>query len=91
MEPLGFLPAFLDFASQRIYPSRFADGSISHAHVIDGLPNELVADRADSGRVIRLKATVIAGYVRHGFFYTCAAATRAAAEWSSKAGQGHGR
>ena len=83
MEPLGFLPAFLDFASQRIYPSRFADGRISHAHEIAGLPSELVADRADSGRVIRLKATVIAGYVRHGFFYTCAAAARAAADWSN--------
>ena len=82
MEPLGFLPAFLDFASQRIYPSRFADGRIGQVHLIDGLPDELVADRAASGRVIRLKATVIAGYVRYGFFYTCAAASRAAAEWS---------
>jgi hypothetical protein len=82
MEPLGFLPAFLDFASQRIYPPRFADGSLGQGHVMDGLPDELVADRAPSGRVIRLKPTVIAGYVRYGFFYTRAAATRAAAEWS---------
>ncbi len=83
MDTLGFLPAFLDFQSQRIYPSRFVDGRIGEVHAIDGLPDELVADRSLSGRVIRLKSTVIAGYVRRGFFYTCAAATRAAAEWSS--------
>ncbi len=87
MELLGFLPAFLDFESQRIYSPRFAGGRIGQVHGIDGLPDELVADRAASGRVIRLKATVIAGYVRHGFFYTCAAATRAAAEWSSRGGK----
>lgn len=83
MDLPGFLPAYLDFASQRIYSPRFADERIGPVHVIDGLPDELVADRAASGRAIRLKATVIAGYVRHGFFYTCAAAARAAAEWSS--------
>jgi hypothetical protein len=87
MEPLGFLPAFLDFESQRIYPSRCADGRIGQVHAIDGLPDELVADRAACGRVIRLKPTVIAGYVRDGFFYTCAAANRAAAEWSSGGGK----
>jgi hypothetical protein len=82
MDPLGFVPVFLDFESQRIYRPRFADGRVGQVHVVDGLPDEVVADRAASGRVIRLKATVIAGYVRHGFFYTRAAANRAAAEWS---------
>jgi hypothetical protein len=81
MEALEFLPAFLDFLSQRIYPARFADARIGQVHVFDGLPDELVADRAASGRVIRLKPTVMAGYVRNGFFYTSASATRAAAEW----------
>ena len=74
--PFGFSPAFLDFRSQRIYPASFED-------MIGGMPEELVADRAASGRVIRLKATVIPGYVRHGFFYTRAAAARAAAQWAS--------
>jgi hypothetical protein len=83
MEPLGFFPAFLDFESQRIYPSRFAGGHMGQVFEDHSA--------AACGRVIRLKATVIAGYVRDGFFYTCAAATRAAAEWSSKAGPGHGR
>jgi hypothetical protein len=83
MELLEFFPAFFDFVSQRIYPPRFADGRVGFVHVIDGLPDEVVADRAPSGRAVRLKVTVIVGYVRHGFFYTSAAATRAAAEWSS--------
>ena len=82
MELLGFRPAFLDFVSQRIYLSRFIDGRIGQVHVIDGLPDELVADRAASGRVIRLKATVIAGYMRFGFFYTRSAAAQAVVQWS---------
>ena len=81
MGPLGFRPAFLDFVSQRIYLSHFADGHI--AHVIEGLPDELIADRAASGQPVRLKATVITGYVRRGFFYSRAAAARAVVEWST--------
>jgi hypothetical protein len=78
---LGFSPAFMDFETQKIYPSRFSDGRLAPLHILDGLPDEVVVDRAPSGRVVRAKATLISGFVREGFFYTRAAAARAAAEW----------
>jgi len=79
---LGFKPAFLDFATQIIYPSRFADGRLAPFHLLDGLPEEVVIDRTPNGRVIAAKATLISGFVRNGFFYTRTAAARAAAEWA---------
>lgn len=78
---LGFRPAFLDFETQTVYPSRFANGLPAPFHVLDGLPEEVVIDRAPSGRVVAAKATLISGFVRNGFFYTRTAAARAAAEW----------
>lgn len=78
---LGFRPAFLDFETQTIYLSRFANGRPAPFHLLDGLPEEIVVDRAPSGRVLAAKATVIAGFVRNGYFYTRTAAARAAAEW----------
>jgi hypothetical protein len=80
---LGFKPAFLDFATQTIYPSRFADGRLAPFHLLDGLPEDVVVDRAPNGRVICAKATLISGFVRNGFFYTRTAAARAAAEWTA--------
>lgn len=78
---LGFHPAFLDFATQRIYASRFADGRLAPIHLLDGLPDEVVVQRASSGRVIAAKASLISGFVRNDFFYTRSAAARALAEW----------
>ena len=78
---LGFQPAFLDFETQVIYRSRFADGRPAPVHVLDGLPDEVVADRAESGRVVTAKATLIAGFMRNGYFYTRTAAARAVEEW----------
>jgi hypothetical protein len=78
---LGFSPAFMDFATLAIYPSRFADGRPAPFHVLDGLPDEVVADRLPCGRVTAAKATLISGFVRNGFFYTRSAAAKAAAEW----------
>ncbi|HXZ48056.1 MAG TPA: hypothetical protein VEG27_03495 [Usitatibacter sp.] len=78
---LGFQPAFLDFETQTIYPCRFANGLPAPFHVLDGLPETVVVDRAPSGRVIAAKATLISGFVRNGFFYTRGAAARAAADW----------
>lgn len=80
---LGFRPAFLDFETQVIYPSRFADGRPAPVHVLDGLPEEVIVDRAPSGRVVSAKASLISGFVRNGFFYTRSAAAKAAAEWAS--------
>jgi hypothetical protein len=80
---LGFKPAFLDFQTQKIYPSRFADGRLAPFHLLDGLPDEVVVDRASSGRVVTAKATLISGFVRNGFFFTRAAAAKAAKEWAT--------
>jgi hypothetical protein len=79
---LGFKPAFFDFATQTIYPSRFADGRLAPFHILDGLPEEVVVDRLPTGRVVAAKATLISGFVRNGFFYTRSAAAKAAAEWA---------
>lgn len=79
---LGFRPAFYDFATQKIYPSLFADGRPAPCHLLDGLPDELVVDRTASGRVASVKATVISGFVRNGYFFTRTAAARAVAEWT---------
>ena len=48
---LGFRPAFLDFATQTIYPSRFADGRLAPFHLLDGLPDEVVIDVTFSPQV----------------------------------------
>ena len=84
---LGFKPAFFDFQTQTIYPSLFADGRPAPIHILEGLPEEIIADRAPTGRVISLNATVISGFVRNGFFYTRAAAARALEEWSGREAQ----
>jgi hypothetical protein len=78
---LGFRPAFLDFETQTIYPSRFADGRLAPFHLLDGLPDEVVADRLACGRVTAAKATLICGFMRNGYFYTRTAAAKAAMEW----------
>lgn len=83
---LGFTPAFYDFATQQIHLSRFADGRPAPVHLLDGLPEELIVDRLPSGRVTSIKATVISGFVRNGFFYTRRAAAKAAAEWRRPTG-----
>ena len=77
----GFQPAFFDFLTQTIYPSVFADGTPAPFHILEGLPHELIVDRARSGRVISIKATVLSGYERNGYFFTNQSVLRAIAEW----------
>ena len=82
---LGFRPAFLDMDTMTIHESRFADGSLAPVHMLDGLPGEVVLARSPAGRVLAAKKSIISGFVRNGFFYTRAAAARAAAEWPAVA------
>jgi len=79
---LGFRPAFFDYATHAIFPSRFRDGRAAPFHLLEGLPDEAVAIRAPDGRVIAAKATLVAGFERQGFFYTRSAAAKAAREWT---------
>lgn len=78
---LGFRPAFFDYATHTIHLSRFANGRTAPFHLLDGLPDEAVAIRSNTGRVIAAKATLISGFERNGFFYTRSAAARAARDW----------
>jgi len=73
----GFRPAFRDSQTCRIYPSLFADGRAAPFHMVDGLPAEVVEERDASGRVRRIKSTLVSGFVRCGRFYTREEASRA--------------
>jgi hypothetical protein len=47
-------------------------------HVISCLPDEWAAERDAAGEIVRLKDSVIAGFVRDGRFYTREEAATAA-------------
>lgn len=66
----GFRPAFLDTETGRVYLSRSRDGCPAPFHRLDGLPDELVSERDDQGRVLAVKVSVISGFERGGSFYT---------------------
>jgi hypothetical protein len=80
----GFRPAFFDYASQKVYLSRFADGTLAPMHIMDGLPEEVVVDRTPAGRVLRTRASLVSGFERNGMFYTRKAAARAVAALRSR-------
>ncbi len=67
---LGFQPAFIDRETETVHLSRFPDGRPAPCHLLDGLPAELVLARNEQGRVMRVKASVVSGFVRDGHFYT---------------------
>lgn len=68
--PWGFRPAFMDEVTHIIYLSCFADGTAAPVHLLDGLPDEVVASRDAGGRVVSAKASIVAGFVRDGRFYS---------------------
>jgi hypothetical protein len=78
----GFLPAFLDSTTCAIHLARLADGRVATFHSTEGLPNAVVTRLLLTNRIFSVKATLIPGFERNGFFYTCATAARATAEWS---------
>jgi hypothetical protein len=66
----GFRPAFMDAVTRTVYGSFFADGTPAPFHLLDGLPNEVVMSRDSGGRVASVKASIVAGFVRNGCFYS---------------------
>ena len=66
----GFIPAFRDFRTGKIYASTYADGRPAPFHLLEGLPDELVVARDRAGRPAQVLGTVIAGFTRYGRFYT---------------------
>lgn len=75
----GFTPAFLDQSTGITWLSQFADGRVAPLHVLDSLPEELVAERGINGHVKTARDCVIAGFVRGGLFYTREQAARSVA------------
>lgn len=67
---LGFAPAFLDRDTGRVFRSCMADGCPAPVHLLDGLPDDVVLTRDITGHVKAVKSSVIAGFIRDGFFYT---------------------
>ncbi len=66
----GFRPAFMDSDTLAIYASCFADGRAAPFHLVDGLPEHLIAGRLACGRIAAVKASVISGFVRDDRFYS---------------------
>jgi len=66
----AFEPAFRDDATGRVELSRYASGAVAPMHLMDGLPADWVVERDSAGRACALKASVVAGFVRNGEFYT---------------------
>ncbi len=73
---LGFVPGFLDQETGFVYASCNADGSPAPIHRMDGLPDEVVLMRTPAGRVVVVKGSLIAGFIRNGHFYTREQAAR---------------
>jgi hypothetical protein len=67
---LGFQPAFIDRETETVHLSRFPDGRLAPCHLLDGLPDELIVARNEQGRVMRIKNSVVSGFVRDERFYT---------------------
>jgi len=80
---LGFRPAFLDRATGAVYLAQFADGRRAAMHVLDGLPAHLVTCRGETGRVLAVRDSVVAGFQRQGRFYSREEAAAAAASASA--------
>lgn len=66
----GFLPAFRDVVTCKVYPSRYADGRPACVHLLEGLPGDLVLERDGEGRPVAVKGTLEPGFTRAGRFYT---------------------
>lgn len=54
----------------RVALSCFGDGRPAPIHVLDGMPEDWVEQRSLQGRVLSVKRSVVAGFVRDGEFYT---------------------
>jgi len=67
---LGFQPAFIDRETWTVHLSRFPDGRLAPCHLLDGLPAEIVLARDGRGRVRRVKASLVSGFVHGERFYT---------------------
>ncbi|EAR22807.1 hypothetical protein [Nitrococcus mobilis] len=75
----GFRPAFRNLETGCAVLARFKNGAPAPMHLLDGLPDEWVLERDAADRVVSVKPSVIAGFLRQGRFYTREQAAAAAA------------
>ena len=66
----GFIPAFRDRETGRVYLSRHPDGQPARFHTLQGLPDAVVTARTADGRVRCVKPGLQSGFVKCGLFYT---------------------
>ena len=66
----NFIPAFLDHESGEVEISKFRNGMPAPFHSLDGLPESWIAEKDASGQVVRVRDSVISGFVRLGRFFT---------------------
>ncbi len=66
----GFCPAFRNLETGDVYPALTANGSPAPYHCLDGLPECIVAERHDNGRVKTVNASLEAGFLRGRQFFT---------------------
>jgi hypothetical protein len=66
----GFRPAFRDDATGTVYLSCFPDGAAAPIHLLDGLPTALWVVDDVTGLGLKIRDTVIAGFVKGHQFYT---------------------
>lgn len=76
----GFVPAYLNSLTGKAVESRFADGRGAPIHVLDGLPADWIQERDPTGRVLKARPGIIAGFLRGDRFYTREQAAQAVAQ-----------
>ena len=67
---LGFLPAFMDTRTGKVYGCAYADGRPAAFHILEGLPDELVVARDRYGRPSQVLGSVVSGFTLDNRFYT---------------------
>ena len=67
---LGFVPAFLDSSTGKVYPCMLADGRPAPFHVLEALPDALVVAYDRRGRPSQVVGTMISGFTLDDRFYT---------------------
>ena len=69
-----FQAAFRDKLTGRIELARFRNGAVAPVHVVCGLPEAWAVEHDDSGCIICVKSSIVAGFVRDAAFFTRAEA-----------------
>ncbi|MEH6579109.1 MAG: hypothetical protein V7731_18770 [Amphritea sp.] len=73
----GFVPGFQDTLTGVAEISRYGNGTAAPFHLLDGLPEDWITEQQNDGRVVSVKASVVAGFIRQNCFYTREQAAKA--------------